>query len=650
MKECIMFERTGTRMKKWKKWLVMLMIMLLSCPFGNVEINLAKEQRNRSWREKITNCEVIVEQKRNSNQSISYAGCKMETLTEELFLLKASNQTILENVLNKLEKRRDIVSVQPNYSYTTMGWTDMVNDASANKLWALNNDGTFSYTNDDGELVQAVAGIDIEAQNAWNSYSEVQEVIVAVLDTGVDYNHEDLIDAMWKNPEEIDGNGIDDDGNGYIDDIYGWDFYNNDNTVCSYGVNGKVATKDNDNHGTHCAGTIAATANNSIGIAGVASNINVKIMSIKVLGGVNGGTSTAKLVKGIRYAMSMGVDVINASWGGWIDSQADVTLKKMISHSGILFVAAAGNSGTDNREQKCYPACYSTELDNVISVGSVECDGTLSSFSNYGADIDILAPGSKIYSTVVGNSYSYMSGTSMATPMVTGIAAMLYAGQEQVYPATVKEIILLSYKPLSTLSGTEAAHSGIINASYAVNNRSLLQQDWDMPKVNNLSSDYNGNITIDVCDEGLSGLCGIFCVKGWKDVSYFRHGGKGNFIENDTIKVEHSGWYTFFVRDNAGNEEVQNLYIAVDRTAPVVQAKKKNKKKIVVTVKDKESGVNKVYYAAGKKKISYFQSNKGKKLKIDAFGKTTLKKEKGYFTIYAKDYAGRSNIVTFRIR
>ena len=461
--------------------------------------------------------EAIVQLKTNSSQSLSYQGCQVEQLSEEYWSVTASNQKQLKKVFNKLEKRTDVVSVQPNYQYTVMD-SEIPNDSKFSKQWGLKNDGIQSFSTSSGDNVQSTAGVDIDAVEAWNTFKSNEEVVVAVIDTGIDYKHEDLKNAMWKNPGEIAGNGKDDDGNGYVDDVYGWDFYHNDKSVCAYTSKGTAKSADNDNHGTHCAGIIAATANNKVGIAGVASNVNVKIMAIKALGGVNRGTTTATLIKSIKYAMAMGADIINASWGGGVSSKDDTALKKIIKRSGVLFVAAAGNSGKNNDEELCYPSCYSTELSNVISVGSVDCDGSLSEFSNYGTSVDILAPGAQIYSTKVG-SYGYMSGTSMAAPMVAGVAAMLYAGKSYTYPKEVKNTILSTYKQLSTISSKKVACPGVVDAYLAVLERNNLAQDKDAPNITELWSDYSGTVKIKVNDLGSSGVSGIFYAKGNRDWS-----------------------------------------------------------------------------------------------------------------------------------
>jgi len=341
--------------------------------------------------------------------------------------------------------------------------------------------------------------------DAWKNYplskEETRTIVVAVIDTGIDYRHPDLRDNMWTNPNEIPDNGIDDDGNGYIDDIHGWDFYNNDATICHYveTANGyAVNPDDNDNHGTHIAGIIAAAANNSIGISGVASNVNIKIMSLKIHGGSTSSGSVANAIKAIHYAESMGADICNLSWGTLNYSQS---LELTIRESSMLFVTAAGNNGINSNSTPMFPA--SLRLPNLISVAYIKDDGRLASDSNYGVStVDLAAPGDNIYSTLVG-SYGYSSGSSMAAPHITGLAAMLYAYQENIYPARVKEIIINTMTPLDSL-GNHVINPGIPNAEAAVISLQELTPDTIAPFLI-LETSYVGEnicVTVSAFDSG----------------------------------------------------------------------------------------------------------------------------------------------------
>ncbi len=313
--------------------------------------------------------------------------------------------------------------------------------------------------------VSAVAGIDINIAEAWDLYKSQRDVTVAIIDTGIDFNHEDLSDVMWVNQDEIAGNNTDDDGNGYVDDIYGWNFYNDDNNI--------YVGKEDD-HGTHGAGTITATKGNSVGITGIADEDSVSIMSLKVLGGEDGSGTTESIINAIKYADANGAAICNLSLGTTYYDQA---LYNAMANSNMLFVVAAGNGdsegGTNIDSVPTYPAAF--DLSNIISVANVSCDGNLSSSSNYGENsVDIAAPGSYILSLTAENGYAYMSGTSMAAPMVTAVAALVYTGNVDLSLADVKEAILTSATPLDTLTG-KVNSGGMLNAGaalkYTITNR-----------------------------------------------------------------------------------------------------------------------------------------------------------------------------------
>ena len=307
----------------------------------------------------------------------------------------------------------------------------------------------------------AVKGIDINIQPAWEFYDQLEAkrpVVVAVIDTGIDTTHPDLKDSMWVNEDEIPGDGVDNDGNGYIDDVYGWNFYDN---------NAQVFTGADDNHGTHSAGTIAA-ARNGVGTVGICDPAYVKIMVIKTLGTSSGVGTVSNVVKAIRYARANGASICNLSFGTMKYSEE---LYQAIKDSGMLFIVAAGNgdasgNGYSIDEQPMYPASF--ELDNIISVANLRFDGQLDRASNYGMrSVDLAAPGNYILSTITGNDYAYMSGTSMAAPMVTGTAAMLYSYDASLSLMDVRNRILQSARPLESLSG-KVATGGMLDAGAAM--------------------------------------------------------------------------------------------------------------------------------------------------------------------------------------
>jgi subtilisin family serine protease len=319
---------------------------------------------------------------------------------------KVGNNSV-EAAVAALEANPNVEYAEPNYLLYAL---ETPTDPRFGDLWGLNNTGQL----DDGGNA-GTPDADIDAVEAWDVFTGSSSVVVAVIDTGVDYTHPDLAANAWTNPGEIAGNGIDDDSNGFIDDIHGWDFANGDNDPM-----------DDNDHGTHCSGTIGGVANNGIGVAGV--NWNVKIMGCKFL--TSGGSgSTANAISCIEYATLMGVDVMSNSWGGGgYDAALEAAIQAAYA-ADIFFVAAAGNSGSDNDVTANYPSNYN--VNNVIAVMAtnnrdqrVVEPGWWS--SSYGATtVDIAAPGLYIWSTTPGNTYQNFSGTSMATPHVAGAMAML---------------------------------------------------------------------------------------------------------------------------------------------------------------------------------------------------------------------------------
>ncbi|MBN1396302.1 MAG: S8 family serine peptidase [Pirellulales bacterium] len=294
----------------------------------------------------------------------------------------------------------------------------------------------------------------IDAPQAWNLSTGSSSVVVAVIDTGVDYTHVDLAANVWTNPGEIAGNGIDDDGNGFVDDVHGYDFINEDGNPM-----------DDNGHGTHVSGTIAAVANNGVGVAGV--NWSGSVMALKFLNS-DGSGYLSDAVRAINYATMMrtqydvNVRVTNNSWGGGGYSTSMYNAIQASNNADILFVAAAGNSSSDNDLSPQYPANYSCS--NVISVAAISQNGQLASFSSYGATtVDLAAPGVSILSTIPGNRYSYYSGTSMATPHVAGVAALAFSLNPNASAAQVRNAILAGAETSSALAG-KTATGGILNA------------------------------------------------------------------------------------------------------------------------------------------------------------------------------------------
>ena len=320
------------------------------------------------------------------------------------------------------------------------------NDPSFTQLWGLNNTGQ------NGGTVDA----DIDAPEAWDIQTGNPNLVIGVLDTGVDYNHPDLLGNIWTNSGEIANDGIDNDGNGYVDDIRGWDFAYNDNNP-----------SDVQGHGTHVSGTIAGKGNNGVGVTGVAWN--AKIMPLKFLDD-SGSGFTSNAILAIDYATAKGVKLTNNSWGGGGYSQALYDSINAAGNAGALFIAAAGNSSQNADVNPMYPAAYN--LANIISVASTTRTDALSSFSNYGlTSVDLGAPGSEIYSTTPNNSYATYSGTSMASPHVAGAAALLWSQNPTWTAQQVKNTLMNTGDAIAALAGKTVSGKrlNIFNALGAAN-------------------------------------------------------------------------------------------------------------------------------------------------------------------------------------
>lgn len=333
----------------------------------------------------------------------------------------------------------DIEYAEPNYILTA----DLFpNDPDFGSMYNLRNVGQNS----------GVQGADVAASEAWDTTTG-GSVVVAVIDTGVDYSHPDLAANIWTNAGEIPDNGIDDDGNGYVDDWRGWDFCNHDNDP-----------HDDHSHGTHCAGIIAAAGNNGIGVAGVCWT--AKIMPLKFMA-ANGAGSTSEAVNAILYATKMGARVTSNSWGGSGYSKALKDAIEAADNAGVIVVAAAGNSASDNDITAHYPSSY--DCKNVIAVAATDNRDLLASFSCYGlASVDIGAPGVAIQSAVPGGGYASYSGTSMAAPHVAGAAALEWSHTPGKSHHQVIADILNGAAPLSSLDG-KVASGGRLNLQQMLN-------------------------------------------------------------------------------------------------------------------------------------------------------------------------------------
>lgn len=376
------------------------------------------------------------------------------------YLLLKSNSKSTQSLVSELEGLSEVSFAEPNYIYKAIASVSSLQsiltgtvtenqsslaptDPLYGKLWGLNNTGSNEPDRNGGQSPTAGSqGADTDAEKAWSITRGSKRVVVAVIDTGIDYNHPDLKNNMWTNDKEIAGNGIDDDQNGYIDDIHGWN---------AQGKNGNPM--DGNAHGTHCAGTIGAEHNNGVGVAGVMSDVT--LVAVKFLSDEGSG-SLADAVEAINYATKLNVDVMSNSWGGGGFSQALEDSIKAAKDKGIVFVAAAGNDGTNNDSRPSYPANY--QVDNVISVASHTAQDSMSTFSCFGKrTVHVAAPGSNVLSSTPKGEYKVFSGTSMATPHVSGVIGLLLSETGRLPVLELRNRLMATTVPSAAYRKTTAA-------------------------------------------------------------------------------------------------------------------------------------------------------------------------------------------------
>ena len=374
----------------------------------------------------------------------------------DLQLVTVPQTATVEQMVQDYRSDPEVLYAEPDYVYQLATVPD---DPSFSQLWGMNNTGQL------GGVVDA----DINAPEAWNITTGSSSVVLGLLDTGVDYNHPDLSANIFNNPGEIPGNGIDDDGNGWIDDVHGID------TIAEVGD-----PMETDGHGTHVSGTMAARGNNGTGVVGV--NWNATIVTCKAFGPFGGQLSD--ILQCMDYFLALKtrpdnpVDIVatNNSWGGGPFSQSLLDAIDAHRQAGMLFIAAAGNNASNNDQVPFYPATY--DLENIISVLSFNRFNGLSFFSNFGArTVDVGAPGEEVFSTLPGNTYGTLSGTSMATPHVTGLVGLLKAQNPNRTPQQLKNLILTGgiASPATTgnsLSGRRIRADGSLNCT----NQSLVNR------------------------------------------------------------------------------------------------------------------------------------------------------------------------------
>ncbi len=365
---------------------------------------------------------------------------KAEEMGGELFQFAIKGDASVEEAIAKLSGRQGVVYAEPNYLIQVEdgqeGPPASRPDDLDSRLWGLKNQGQDGGT----------AGVDINASGAWQistGGSKENAPLIAVIDTGVDYNHPDLAANIWTNPGEIPGDGIDNDENGYVDDVHGA------NMITDSGD-----PMDDNRHGTHCSGTIGAVGNNGEGVVGV--NWTANIAGVKFLSGTGGGTY-ADAIEAVLYADRIGARVTSNSWGGTGFSEA---LQDAFAASPALHIAAAGNSSADADRRPHYPSGF--DLPNIVSVAAHDRNDRMASFSNYGAtSVDVAAPGVDIFSTVPGGRYQSLSGTSMATPHVSGIVGLMLSNNPELTNEQIKERLISTAIPGEAYQGKMIANGRV---------------------------------------------------------------------------------------------------------------------------------------------------------------------------------------------
>lgn len=533
-------------------------------------------------------------------------GVTLMDSSDGIALIELAKTADLADAAEALAGQYPDLVLQPNFIYESTA----AGDPFYSVQWGINNSES----------------VDIGFSQAYkflsSRKSSLVETVVAVIDTGFDYTHEDLTGVTWTNPGEIPGNGKDDDKNGYVDDVHGYNFAAG-KPLIETGFSSREY-----GHGTHVAGIIGAETGNGVGIAGIGSiSGKLTMMSLRVLTGIGGTGDTYDLIQAIRYAEKNGADICNLSMGSYED---DSVLRQTITKSSMLFVCAAGNDGLNLERKPIYPGSY--HLSNVICVGNQRRDGGLYQQSNYSRlSVDLAAPGTEIYSTLPGNRYGEKTGTSMAAPLVTGAAALLHSYYDGITAAQMRELLLAGCSSSSALTNAVSygRYLNVYRPLIAKPQETYLP-DKTPPVVEATASAIEGSykelLTIKATDDS-GALEEVRYVRGSKTKAYFR-GGRGYEVELDeydtgTRRMGVPGTYSVYARDPSGNETL----VKVTCTADAPSSLKLNYTKKTLS-KGKTFRLRATLSASGAngRKLTYTSSNT-KVATVSSTGKVTAKKK-----------------------
>ena len=604
---------------------------------------------------------------------------KEKDVTELIKVYKIKSEKYTKKAIDIAKKYgSDIQAAQPDYkvriasnSETSSNKVSVKSSGSTKDYyadgsqWALKNSGTFTSPSSEykDSNITAVEGVDLNAKEAWTAINNASEtisknddsVVVAVVDTGIDYTNDEIKNVIWKNSDETE-NGSDSDENGYTDDTIGWNFTNSGNNPY-----------DDNGHGTAIAGVLAAADDNT-GVVGIASDIDIKLMPVKALDS-EGESTMSTLIQGIVYADNNGADICNCSWGGesgMADIFNNMIMENVIVQSDMLFVVAAGNESKNIDRLTYTPASFSE--DNLITVGSIEWDGSLSWFSNYGTKkVEMCAPGAAIYTTAVGGGYTCEWGTSFSAPYVAGVAALAKAAAGNIDGKGLKEL-LCNTDNMKLLSNLKyyVTYAGIPDASKVVNAALEYRQTagataepthtaapqpsassssgvmaTETPKVTETPVETTKAPSITAVPEITDGQSGTTATETPKETSTpdVMETPIPDVMQTPTPQITETPTITESPQVTETPEQ-QSDTVTKTGNIKISSSKsiyKKYKQKLNVQI---SGNVSAVKYAEGKKAASFFKYDDGSYIYVNSKKFTINASKPGWYTVYVKSTAG----------